>query len=93
MRWRLDRLELFERDDWTCVVCGRPLTSGVPQLAHRIGQTVGNLRQYGKRVIHHPANLASVCSLECNSAVDITRIPTEVDRVLAIIYDDIGGSK
>jgi hypothetical protein len=89
MRWHLDRIDIFERDDWTCVVCGRPLLSGVPQLAHRIGQTKGNLKCYGPIIIHHPDNLASVCSLECNSTVDISRIPTEVDRVIAIILDKL----
>jgi hypothetical protein len=82
MRWQLDRLELFERDDWTCCVCGRPINLGTPQLAHRIGQRKQFIKLYGREVIHHPLNLASVCSLECNAVVDISNRPAEVARLV-----------
>ena len=79
-RWQLDRLDIFQRDDWTCQVCGGPLS--VPQLAHRIGQRKMFLKMYGKEVIHHPLNLVSVCSLECNAKVDISNRPAEVTELV-----------
>lgn len=59
------KIEIMERDNWTCQVCGAPAT----QLAHRIPQSRMNIRRYGARVIHHPRNLVSVCGLRCNSSV------------------------
>jgi len=56
-----------------CEVCGKP---GV-QLAHRIPQTVTNLENYGRLVIHHELNLALVCSFECNSKVNIGQVPAK----------------
>lgn len=64
---------IFARDNWTCVNCGRPIMRyGTPQLAHRVPKSRNNIAKYGKAAVHHPYNLASVCSLECNSAVLIS---------------------
>jgi 5-methylcytosine-specific restriction endonuclease McrA len=82
MRWQLDRVDIFERDEWTCQVCGNSLTAGTPQLAHRIGQRKMFLKMYGKEIIHHPTNLVSVCSLECNAKVDISNRPEEVKKLV-----------
>lgn len=79
------RLEIFERDKWTCQVCGKWLREGVPQLAHRIAQTKANIRKYGKEVIHHPLNLVSVCSLRCNSACNIGFNRIECERLIGDI--------
>jgi len=62
------RLEIFRQSGYTCELCGMPLTSGQPQLAHRIPKTITNLRRYGVAIIDHPLNLAPTCSLRCNSA-------------------------
>ena len=59
------KIQIMDRDNWTCQVCGEFAT----QLAHRIPQSKMNIRKYGKRVIHHPLNLVSVCGLRCNSSV------------------------
>ena len=85
MRWQVDRVDLFYRDEWTCQSCGKPILSGVPQLAHRIGQTKANLKLYGKEFIHHPLNMASVCSLRCNANLDISRNPAEVAKLIEAI--------
>jgi hypothetical protein len=72
-RERLDyqenRIRLMVERGCKCEVCGKPLHLGNLQLAHRIASTKGYLKQYGNNVIHHPLNLATVCSLKCNDAV------------------------
>ena len=84
-RWQFDRLDIFQRDDWTCQVCGGPLS--VPQLAHRIAQRKMYLKMYGAKVIHHPLNLVSVCGLECNAKVDISNRPAEVAELVKEIQE------
>lgn len=79
------RTAIFCRCGWICEVCGKPLRSGVPQLAHRISNSKMNMRLYGKEVIHHDLNLAPVCSLACNSAVLIDGKPYEKEAAYATI--------
>ncbi len=74
---------VFARDGYKCVVCGMPVNIyGTAQLAHRIPQTRANLRKYGAAVIHHPLNLASTCSLFCNSKVDIRNHPKAIQALV-----------
>lgn len=63
------RLQLLIERGSRCEVCGNHLTISNLQIAHRIPQSKANLKKYGKKIIHHPLNLATVCSLKCNSAV------------------------
>ena len=42
-----------------CEVCGRPLSDGQPQGAHRIGNTKANRAKYGDMVIDHPFRVGS----------------------------------
>lgn len=69
-----------------CQVCGRRPSV---QLAHRIPQTKHNLATYGKAIIHHPKNIACVCGLACNSAVNIGKRPMAVAKLVAEIQDDM----
>ena len=71
-----------------CKVCGKPVPLQGCQLGHKIGQTKANLKKYGKEIIHHEKNLELVCSLKCNSAVDISFRPNEVLKVLVEIQGD-----
>lgn len=65
------RLEIFKRDKFTCS-CGNPVTRfGQQQLGHRIKQSKYNLRKYGLEIIHHPFNVRSCCSLNCNARLDL----------------------
>lgn len=77
-------LQDTRRDVWRdqhgkCHVCEKVMMPDSMQLAHRIPQSKWALRKYGKRVIHHRANLRGVCWLECNDAVSISNHPVECD--------------
>jgi 5-methylcytosine-specific restriction endonuclease McrA len=69
------RSYVFTRDQGLCVNCGRPIYLGQPQVAHLIPQRKSMVRRYGTAVIHHPLNLAAVCSLECNDGVSLSNHP------------------
>ena len=75
---------VFNRDHWTCQYCGKPLRSGVPQLAHLIPQRKGNLKKYGKAIIHHPLNFLSACSLDCNNRMQVNNVIKQ-ERIVEII--------
>lgn len=83
------REELFRAADWLCVVSGRSLRSGLPQLAHRVAQTKARLETYGPEVINHPLNLVPVCGSRENDACNIGNRPAEaralLDRIIKII--------
>lgn len=70
-----------------CENCGRPLMDGQPQGAHRIGNTINNRAKYGSFVIDHPFNIGYTCCLKCNAALDISRKPAEVIKLIKKIYD------
>lgn len=70
-----------------CEVCGRPLSDGQPQGAHRIGNTKANRAKYGDMVIDHPLNVGYTCSLKCNAALDISRNPAECIKLCKRIYE------
>lgn len=76
------REEIFCQAGYMCEVCGKALRMGQPQLAHRIPQTKANIWKYGSKVIHHRLNLAPVCSLKCNGAVDIRNNPGAIAELL-----------
>ena len=96
-RERLDyqenRIRLMVERGCKCEVCGKQLHLGNLQLAHRIPKSKGYLKQYGKEVIHHPLNLATVCSLKCNSRVllDPKTHPIEATELIERIKEDLDG--
>jgi hypothetical protein len=75
------RQQVATRAAYRCEVCGKPTPWGRGQLAHRIPQRKRNLKKYGKRIIHHPRNLAWTCSLECNAAVSLGAHTAEIERL------------
>ena len=84
-----NRLRLMIDRGCKCEVCGNPLHLGNLQLAHRIPKSKSYLKQYGKEVIHHPLNLATVCSLKCNDAVllDPKTHPIEAQELIEKIKE------
>jgi 5-methylcytosine-specific restriction endonuclease McrA len=86
------RDDLFARDGYTCQHCGLSIyRHGTPQLAHRIAKSKANLSRYGESVIHHPRALASVCSLYCNSRMNIGNDPGKVAALVDEIRDEMLG--
>jgi hypothetical protein len=87
-RYHKEQAEIrYMLDDYVCHVCRSRLAS---QQAHRLPQTKINLKKYGKKVVHHNINLVSVCSLECNKAVDIGTVndSDKVTKMLVLILAD-----
>lgn len=58
-----------------CEVCGKPLSEGQPQGAHRIANTEPNRRKWGAWILDHPLNIAMTCSLGCNQSCNIGNNP------------------
>jgi hypothetical protein len=59
---------ILDRDYYTCQKCGKKAV----YLAHRIAQTKSNLKIFGEEIIHHSANLVSVCENQsCNDYYNI----------------------
>lgn len=86
------REQLFKECGYVCQnpECGKSIYhNGSPMLAHKIAQTLGNIKKYGKCVIHHPKNLAPVCCLKCNDAMNIGYNTGEAEKLADEIRDDL----
>lgn len=59
------------RSSGRCFICGKPLSSGQMQYAHRISQKEMYFKKYGSWIIDHTLNGELVCSLSCNQSVDV----------------------
>jgi len=90
-----NRIRLMVERGCKCEVCGKHLDITNLQLAHRIPQTKGYLKRYGKEVLHHPMNLATVCSLKCNDAVllDPKTHPIEARELIEKIKEELKNGK
>jgi hypothetical protein len=80
---------LVAKSGGRCEVCGDWLN--IPQLAHRIPRTKMYLKKYGPAIVHHDLNLAVVCSLRCNSAVNIGMNPAAVSVLVDKIKAALDG--
>jgi hypothetical protein len=93
LKERMDMIEqktkMLNERGWKCEVCGKPLTLDGCQLAHKMPKSKRNLKIYGKGVIHHPLNMACVCSLKCNDAVlmNIATNPIESRNLIGRIKE------
>ena len=84
------------RSNGICPVCGRPLAQGQMQYAHKIGNTEVNRKKYGTFFIDSTYNGELVCSLGCNSSVDVGKskgriLDTLADILLKEMKDFHGG--
>ncbi len=88
------RISLYERSRGKCENCGKPMQFDKAQISHKIPQYKRYLKKWGEEVIHHPLNLAVVCSLKCNSAVllDPATRPIEAQELIRRIRNDTGGN-
>jgi hypothetical protein len=91
-KYQDERILLMFKRGCRCEVCGEPLHLSNLQIAHRIPKAKNYLKKYGKEVIHHPLNLATVCSLKCNDAVllDPKTHPIEAQELIRKIKDALG---
>jgi len=65
---------IAERDNWTCRTCHESVhgLGCKPEVAHRIAETLANIKRYGYDVIDHPKNKALTCGRRgCNDAQNI----------------------
>lgn len=77
------RINKLIASNYKCEVCGKIINEYNSQLAHIIPQTIPNIKKYGRSIIHHTENMKIVCSLACNSTVNIGCKP-ETERQLVI---------
>jgi hypothetical protein len=73
------------RSNGLCPVCKKPLSQGQMQYAHKIGNTEVNRKKYGSFFIDSTYNGELVCSLGCNSSVDVGKSKGRILDTLADI--------
>jgi hypothetical protein len=73
----------YNLDFYMCQRCGNKAT----QIAHLICKSKVNYKKYGKDIIDHNFNLASVCDLSCNSSFNIANRPIKVERLVNLIKE------
>lgn len=81
---REQREKALARSYGFCAVCGKPLTSGQMQYAHKIGNTEVNRKKYGSFFIDSTYNGELVCSLACNATLDVGK---SKGRQLEVLID------
>ena len=84
---------LYERARGLCENCGKPVMFANMQIGHKIPQYKRYIEMYGEDIIHHPLNLAMVCSNRCNDAVllDPKTHPIEAQELIEKIKEELNG--
>ena len=72
-----ERLFIYNRDGGRCQACGDMVDINNFEVAHRIANTVCNVRRFGRSVIDHPLNKATTHPGRCNSRINIGNNPVE----------------
>lgn len=84
------REKAYTRSCGVCAVCGKPLMAGQMQYAHAIGNTEVNRKKYGSFFIDSTYNGCLVCSLSCNSSVDLGKSKGKIlDKLAEILIKEI----
>ena len=77
-----------------CAVCGKPLSSEQLQYAHAIGNTKTNREKYGSFFVDSVFNGCLVCSLECNTKIDVGKSQGKIlDKLADILIKEIKNFK
>ena len=63
----LQLVKMYAKYNYKCFVCGKPAI----ERAHIIGQGKTCHKMYGNTIIDNPLNWLPVCSIHCNSLVDV----------------------
>ena len=83
-REKEERVARYNMSGMMCEVCGKPIMSEQPQIAHCIADTKANNAKYGWFFIQHRLNYRAVCSLKCNDACNIGY---DKGKVLGLLAD------
>ena len=81
------KIQIYNMRGAICEGCKKNIPFSEAQLAHRIPQTKMYLKKYGTNIIHHNKNLALVCSLDCNSSVNIGGNPMAIKKLVEDIQE------
>ena len=81
----IDREYVFERDEYTCAVCGEYAMDRHPQLAHLIPNSKTMKKRYGNDIVNDNNNVVVTCSLHCNNAIQMTGSPAFRDTIAALL--------
>lgn len=78
MRAIEQKREMILEQGCRCLYCGEIFSNNcLPQFAHKLINSKGNLKKYGAEIIHHKINGVITCP-DCNSKAIINNSKTEL---------------
>ena len=72
---------IYEDYNYTCFICDKRAN----QIAHLIGDTKTNRKQYGSIVVDSPLNKRPACGLEHNALLDVGHSSILSDQIYSLI--------
>jgi endogenous inhibitor of DNA gyrase (YacG/DUF329 family) len=72
---RIDRIVIFDRDNWTCYLCHEPVTLGT-DCYQPLSATIDHIIPFSKGGQHTSQNVATCC-FDCNSTKQASLIVTD----------------
>ena len=89
LKYEETRIQVYNRAQGLCQVCGEPISYLDYQMAHMIPQNKMYLRKYGKEIIHHHLNFKATCGLACNSQASISNHPLAIQELVEQIREEL----